>query len=137
MASKKKKEQKQEEQEEKIFVIVPLSVQVEAKHGDEITIRMPVGRLAAQTAHVVSAMRLSEESPTGDEPITTIVLTVRNSKELSKVLRELNYGEIAYSTFHDQDEKFYGTKDDVFTAICTWPCTKDQVDDIIGHLELL
>ena len=134
--AKKKKEQ----EELKIFVIVPETVQVKPRSGDRTTIHMPFGRLAAQTAHAVSSMRMNWMDEWGTGPITTIVLSVRNSRELRKVEQELWALEeegMYISAFQDSDEKFYGTKDKVLTAICTCPCTKDMISEAIGHLELL
>jgi len=124
----------------RIFVIVPETVQVDLE-GHLETISMPSGRLMAQAAHVVSRMRVTFASTFKGVPITTIVYGVRNSRELAKLQRELWAIEsdkplLRTVAFYDKDYTFYGTGFDVLTAVCTTPVLREQVDDILGHLEL-
>ena len=137
----------------RIYVIVPESVLVTTKERKAtVTTRIPMepGRLMAQVAHVARKMENEHLSCTPAEPrlllrnenwhegyreMTTIVLSVRNSRELAKVLKEL--GElVTVFTFSDVNPEFYGTKGRVMTAICTVPTTFAQVDPAIGHLDL-
>jgi hypothetical protein len=138
--------------EERIYVIVPETVQVTPPDSSPRSIFMGPGRLMVQCAQVVSAMRGCEIINNGDEailePITTIVLSVRNSREL-KMIREALVqdsltgtagieGNCRYrvQSFQDSNPPFYGTEESVLTAICTTPVCKADVDAVIGHLEL-
>src|ERR1017187_2967354 len=70
------------EEEERIYVIVPLTVQIPLEGGGTHTVEMVPGRLMAQCAHVVSRMRAEEHAFYKTRPITTIVLSARNTREL-------------------------------------------------------
>jgi len=144
--------EEEELSEERIYVIVPMTVQVTPPDSSPRSIAMEPGRLMAQCAHVVSKMRAAQ-TQRGDwdtlhNPITTIVLSVRNSREL-KMIREALIQDGLTSTagidaerrywvesFNDTNPPFYGTDAVVLTAICTTPVCKADVDAVIGHLEL-
>lgn len=101
------------------------------------SLTLPHGMLMAQAAHVVSKMRVDRKTEFGDCPITTIVLGVRNSKELFKIGLELiKYKSARIWQFHDTNESLYGGNAEVLTAICTEPIEKSKIEDEIGHLEL-
>lgn len=128
------------QEDTRIYVVVPHTVQVTQGRGTkqtEVTKVMEPGRLMAQVAHVVSKMRTSDETLAqyGSCPITTIVLSVRNSRELAKVWDEL-YGPTLASRFYDENPDFYGTSSSVLTAVCTFPATRSDVEHALGHLEL-
>ena len=130
--------------EKRIYVIVPKTIQapgvletLDGRIERVLNVPMPAGRLMAQCAHVVSKMRCYKNVMTGVEfsPITTIVLSVRNSKELAKTYRELSALVPTYA-FCDTNEPVYGTPAEQLTALCTIPVLQSDVDDAIGHLEL-
>jgi peptidyl-tRNA hydrolase len=138
--------------EERIYVIVPMTVQVTPPDSSPRSIQMEPGRLMAQCAHIASKMR-AEQTQKGDwdtlhNPITTIVLSVRNSRELKMIREALINDSLTgtagiesdrrynVSSFHDSNPPFYGTEESVLTAICTTPVCKADVDAVIGHLEL-
>lgn len=133
MATRKKQEEK------RIYVIVPETVQVVQKRGERpVTRRMEAGRLMAQCAHVVTQLRVTVENlhEFRRKPVTTIVLSVRNSRELDKVYGELSQVATTWR-FEDDNEPFYGTKKRVLTALAIGPLVKTtQIDDAIGHLDL-
>lgn len=139
--------------EDRIYIIVPQTVQV-GKGKRQRNIAMPAGRLMAQCSHVgrkmerldaivdaSAVMSYKEPSPKKLAPyreVTTIVLGVRNTKEL-KLMGKLLYNRLGRNgvhSFEDTDRKFYGTKEKVMTAICTLPVDWHSLDDLIGHLEL-
>lgn len=136
MATKRvKKRTKHKAEERRIYVIVPHTVQVPGPRGSKevLTKHMEPGRLMAQCAHVVTRVRLDIQGP--PEPITTIVLSARNSRELRKLHNEL-YRYTPVFAFHDSNPDFYGSEFKPMTAIATVPVTKSQIDEVIGHLEL-
>jgi hypothetical protein len=129
--------------DKRIYVLLPETVQVAhrirgLKAPQMVSIHMEAGRLIAQGEHVVSKMRMEHYDLLGTGPITTINLSVRNSKELDKVWVELNRLDILVDvvSFFDTNEEFYGTKKPVCTAICTTPITQEESDSVVGHLEL-
>lgn len=123
----------------RIYVLLPQTVQVPQGRGGKhiVTKRMEHGRLHAQTGHVVSLMRTDPEilREHGRKPITTITLSVRNSRELEKVMLDLMTVTPVWE-FPDKNPGFYGTKREVRTAVCTAPILREEVDELLGHLEL-
>lgn len=133
---------KQKKQDKRIYVIVPKTVQPTRGYA---SVSMEPGRLMAQCAHVARML----EHDRGEWPkrakyeeVTTIVLSVRNSRELSKVFCELNDLSVdsnnAFEVFNffDTNPGFYGTGNRVMTAVCTSPVLPEQVSAAIAHLEL-
>ena len=140
---------------ERLYVIVPQSVQVEIPAGElgiweylpriQSTLMEP-GRLMAQVRHV--GAKLAYDMAADNVPwrdITTIVLSVRNSKELEKVTTELE--EVVYNDsnlfsaylteYSDINPEFYGTNDRVHTATIVGPVpSSETLDSVIGHLPL-
>lgn len=138
MATKKVGKYKKKKAEElRIYVIVPHTVQVPGPGGPNewLTKHMEPGRLMAQTAHVVTRVRLCVEPQYGGAPITTIVLSARNSRELAKLFDELEE-YVTMFAFQDHNPDFYESHFTPVTAIATVPVTKSQIDEVIGHLEL-
>jgi hypothetical protein len=123
--------------EKVIFVLLPHTVQYETldKFEDK---KLPAGMLAAQAAHVVSLMRTDPIMlrDFGRQPITTVTLSVRNSKELEKVWVELSSAAVDTWVFRDENPRFYGTGIRIITALCTEPIERAKVASAIGHLEL-
>lgn len=138
MTTKRRHRKKKPVEEKRIYVIVPHTVLVTTKVGRALKpkmLSMEPGRLMAQVAHVVSKLRMSLKETEGNAPITTIVLSVRNSRELFKVWDDLvKYTLVEH--FRDSNPEFYGTKGQVLTAICTVPVTRSEVAEALGHLEL-
>lgn len=134
-------------EEKRIYVVVPETIQTtrvnwasEVRETITESIPMVPGRLMAQCAHVVSKM-WAHFVYSDWEPTTTIVLSVRNSKALNKVLNEFRHGGFEFNVheFLDTNSEVYGTSAPQLTAICTDPITqeeRDGVEHIIGHLEL-
>jgi hypothetical protein len=132
------KRSKKKPEEKRIYVLLPLTVQVPPGghlSRKPVSIPMEAGRLMAQGEHVVSKMRMENIDIYGKDPITTINLSVRNSAELTKVMRELEE-ELNIERFRDKNPEFYGTPFTVLTAVCTVPVFRSWVEDVIGHLEL-
>lgn len=125
------------------------------------TIIQPAGRLVAQAAHVVSKTRvlmerhfMKFELTSGAarvkqhlqrlaqtvEPITTIILAARDSRELFHVQNLLELEQIPVFSFDDTNP-VYGTDNEghllhVTTAIATQPVTKADVFGILDYLPL-
>jgi len=131
-------------EEERFYVIVPEVVGMVEHHP------MEHGRLMAQTFHlgrVVEHMRVRMGHRLQD--ITTIVLAVRNSRELAKVRDELVYqqfsemsvpdnklGMLPITVYEDHNPDVYLTPERVLTAISVGPVVKSRVEACLGHLEL-
>jgi hypothetical protein len=149
-------------EDKRIYVLVPETVQVDVAeffpedsyHPGVVrkpitkTYKMVAGRLVAQGVHV-GRMLGNWYFNRGNPEITTITLSVRNTKELRKVSNEvkaivdkINDSEessdmIAYEEFHDTNVEFYGTFDKVHTITGFGPVSREDFESAIGHLELL
>lgn len=119
------------------------------------TIQQPAGRLIAQAAHVVSKVRhnlLKNEIVRAThnakgkkvwyrshilffEPCTTIILSCRDSFELSHLRGLLGKAEIKYERFLDTNPDVYGAGL-VSTAIATHPVAPNEVIGILDYLPL-
>jgi len=141
--------------DERIYVIVPQTVQCEVITPlDNETIKvetksfpMVAGRLIAQGVHI-GRMLGNWYFNRGNPEITTIVLNVRNTKELRKVSDEIKrkvdelvetVDRIPYEEFHDTNVAFYGTEDKIHTITAFGPITpeiRELFEEAIGHLEL-
>lgn len=135
------------EEEKRIYVVIADQFTHRGFYNNDITAPYfyegshPAGRLAAQVGHVVSKMRTMEiiESliePKDFEPITTIVLSARNAKEIEMLYKimlfVLGKGEI----FYDTNDADYGKDMKNATAVCTYPVFKHAVEGILDHLPL-
>ena len=126
------------------------------------TIVQPAGRLIAQAAHVVSKTRvlmlltllknvfknlLSRKASIkalGEfieawtfEPVTTIILSARDSYELYHVLNLLYKAGVEVHSFYDYNQPDYGNpKWKVMTAIATEPVNPEKVVGILDYLPL-
>lgn len=112
------------------------------------TIVQPAGRLAAQAAHVVARMRMRrlvrqvQQNPKNigalqsmsDEAITTIILGVPDSFQLSFFEQLLKKQKIDVTQFWDDNED-YGPHP-LKTAICTEPVLKSDVRGILDYVPL-
>ena len=118
------------------------------------TIVQPAGRLIAQAAHVVSKLRVHMVIDSllqllvqpkrkhiiefvrafTFEPITTIILSARDSFELCHVLNLLLDAGIDTKTFFDTNPE-YGDEE-VMTAIATEPVTPEEVIGLTDYLPL-
>lgn len=105
--------------------------------------KMVAGRLIAQGIHVgrmIGHVFQNAQVPYRD--ITTIVLSVRNSKELRKVSDEIHQHvvnfpfEIGFAEFHDENPDLYLVPDKVHTITLVGPVLKEELESAIGHLEL-
>jgi len=139
--------------EKRIYILVPKTVQITINDSDAFgfkeperySITMEPGRLMAQCCHVGRQLASQHhESQIPHEEITTIVLSVRNSKQLNKVSEELfefinRYYDNTnrYAEFFDTNPDFYRVPDRVQTAVAVGPIEDGEIlDHIIGHLEL-
>ena len=127
-------------EEPRFYVIVPETINT--PFG---AYRMEHGRLIAQSFHVgrlIESMRT--EKGIKYVEITAISLAVRNTREIHKVLGELNWlkqqnddlSDLVVATFWDQNPEVYETTDRFLTAIVVGPVLKSQIDTAIGYLEL-
>lgn len=124
--------------EDRFYVIVPETVQT-----DHIGHEMESGRLMAQSFHIgrkVEAARAA--AGIGFVDITAVVLAVRNTRELEKVLSELRINMMQHGKkpfelclYRDYNENVYETENGVLTAIVAGPVLRSTVDHILGHLE--
>jgi hypothetical protein len=140
--------------DERIYVIVPQTVQV-MHHYPSILGETPYevesmpmvhGRLIAQGVHVGRMLGYWMNLHNVDyKEITTIVLAVRNSKELAKVSREIQAVvnslpfTVPYEEFHDTNSEFYGTEEKVHTITAVGPLSpevREMLENALGHLEL-
>ncbi len=113
-------------------------------HSINRSTRMVAGRLIAQGVHIgrkLENYRAVHGIPWLD--ITTIVLSVRNTKELTKVSNEVELAvgdmdnpDVFYEKYYDTNFDLYGTKDKVHTATIVGPVYKENLESVIGHLEL-
>lgn len=161
--------------EDRIYVIVPETVQVEVKpltdfervmamgqgHDPMVvvnptdfsgtrSIRLEPGRLMAQCVHIGRKLENQIEAMGGDYKVrTTIVLGVRNTKELRKVTTEIHEclekidPEMKHNyhcvEFHDSNPVFYDTYETVHTVTAVGPLdeeTREKLESAIGYLEL-
>lgn len=102
--------------------------------------RHPPGRLAAQVGHVVSKVRTmmiikNLAAPTHFEPITTVVLSARNDKELDLLAKLIDCYYVC-EVFYDTNDEAYGVDHKVLTAIATYPVSKEWTIGILDHLPL-
>jgi hypothetical protein len=98
------------------------------------TIVQPKGRIAAQVAHVVSKMRVSNAPLYGIDPYTTIILSVPDSYNLKFRDFLLEENRVVVYRFYDTNEE-YG-KDSVKTAICTEPIERRKLGYALDYLTL-
>jgi peptidyl-tRNA hydrolase len=134
------------DEEKRIYIVVPETVQVQRRTCLPWNVSMEPGRLMAQCAHVARKLEnqqlehMHEQTGTVSryKEMTTIVLSVRNSKELEKVAREAADATefFHYFPFRDTNPGFYGTTEKVFTAFAVGPVTQSEMDPILGHLPL-
>lgn len=133
----------------RIYIIVPETVDVPVGRGVN-RVKMD-SRWAAQAVHAAIEM-VNHERDRGTKThgwgnLPTIVLAVRNSRELEKVWNELHahrdkttskqavFFPYGMHKFEDVQPDFWGTKGKVWTAICLTPVDKALVEPVIGHLE--
>jgi len=115
------------------------------------TVVQPAGRLIAQAAHVISKVRIEmlvntliiERKPKNllpaysFEPITTIILSARDSYELYHVLNLLNKARLSVHSFYDFNQPDYGSPTcEVMTSIATEPVDPAEVLGILDYLPL-
>jgi hypothetical protein len=139
---------KQSEPEQRIYIIVPekITIRNKTKKLPALEYLMEHGRAIAQAVHV--ARKLESQFAMGNsiynyEVLTTIVLSVRNSKELALISNALythdedstNYDN-KYAEFSDTNPNVYGTDQSYLTAIAFGPTTAEEMEPILGHLEL-
>lgn len=117
-------------EEKRIYVVVPLTVL-----GQKGIVKQPLGRQVAQAVHVVSKMRVEADYHQSWIPITTIILSARDVKEMEHVGKLLVRKKVAVTSFRDSNPD-YGAEVSIVTAICTEPVYKKQVEGILDYLPL-
>jgi hypothetical protein len=117
-------------EEDRIYVAVAGTVQVPSA-GPTKTVVQPAGRQAAQACHVVSKLRVGEN--THFFPITTIILQARDSAELTHLQQLLTKRKLNPVIFWDTNDE-YGQRE-VMTAIAVM-ASKHQVQGIMDYLPL-
>jgi len=123
------------------------------------SVQQPAGRLIAQAAHAVSKVRhnmlkaeyvraqqLAYQNKSNEvwmqfqklhfQPVTTIVLSARDSFELYHIKNLLKNSQIRYETFFDDNDEAYGVNQKVFTALATEPVDPVDVQGILDYLHL-
>lgn len=129
-------------EEKRFYIIVPETIQTLAHSQD-----MESGRLMAQNFHlgrVVERRRMEAEKQYED--VAAIVLSVRNSLELIKVLNDLEIlrdktaggwlEQFPIDLYKDLNPVVYQVPGRVMSIVCVGPIEKSLVHPAIGHLEL-
>jgi hypothetical protein len=76
------------------------------------------------------------------QPITTIVLSVKDSKELEHIQKMLYRLKYRHDCFFDTNEEVYGYNHvtnapySLMTALATYPITQSEISDVLGYLPL-
>lgn len=135
--------------EKRIYVVVAETVQADSGHSDfyNDVVVQPAGRIAAQVGHVVSKMRTLRLVGFDEywKPITTIILSVKNSKEMDHIQHVLGLGSVAYESFLDENDEYgwkynahgiASTEASVVTALCTHPIEPSEREGLLDHLPL-
>jgi peptidyl-tRNA hydrolase len=145
--------------EKRIYVVVAETVDTPSG-----VVNQSCGRMAAQCAHVVSKMQvhritsldsqkgrvrlaleaiaslvqiltsLKLKSPHKLKPCTTIVLAVRDSRELNHIEALLAKFGHEHFTFVDSNPGVYGDGVEISTAVCTLPVYAIDMTLILGYL---
>lgn len=142
-------------EERRIYVLVTPTVLIEKTQSD---ITLTHGRMTAQACHAVSKVKFNyieydtllkvETGVVIDDklewaqaflstPVTTIVLEVRNQKELKHVVNLAISKSLPNCSFHDTNNEFYGSPEPVWTALAIGPVMKDEIIGICDYLPLL
>lgn len=125
------------------------------------TVYQPAGRLIAQAGHVISkvrhkmlldeVVRAQKVAMSADrkakamwmrgqvirfQPVTTIILSARDSFELYHVKNLLKNAKVPYQTFFDENGPVYGFDQKVMTAVATEPVDPLDVQGILDYLHL-
>jgi hypothetical protein len=129
-------------EEKRIYVVIPATVQVPAPagvgySGKVMHVLQPMGRQIAQACHAVSMLR--HENPPEKhchefQPITTIILQARDSRELMHNFATLVKKRLYPVLFSDENEAAYG-KFNPITAMAVLAEPK-QIVDILDYLPL-
>ena len=136
------------ENDKRIYILAPHTVQVLCSgqldmegQPETRSFKMVAGRIVAQGVHVGRSLGyLMAENNIPYKEITTIVLSVRNTKELRKVSDEviklLHGTGTPYQEFHDTNPGFYESMEKVHTITGFGPVDRELVESAISHLEL-
>ena len=122
-------------EEKRIYSISPVIVDTDL--GTRV--EQPVGRQAAQHAHVVGAVWWRIGKNGGDCSLTTtILLQCRDTAELRHVIALIQKEKIKMEVFYDRNEAAYGEKSSyILTAMATHPVEPSKVVGILDYLHLL
>lgn len=137
-------------EEKRIYVVIPAIVEVPAGtfihhnksfvdfQGGVKHVVQPPGRQIAQACHVVSKLRFvtseNKVEPNVFQPVTTIILQARDSKELVHNYIALRSKKLDPVLFSDENEAAYGRFRPV-TALAVF-ATPKQVVGILDYLPL-
>jgi hypothetical protein len=128
--------------ENRIYAVVAGTIQTGVPGSRLKNVVQPLGRQVAQVAHVVSKLRhymaLDIDPGAYDkkqfEPVTTIVLQARDSKELVHVADLLHKRKVEVTLFMDDNPEYGSGR--FTTAICTEPVEPKRVQGILDYLPL-
>lgn len=120
--------------------------------GEEKTYKMETGRQMAQACHAVSALKLlyieqaliygAESNPLRlvvrlmENPITTITLKARDTKELLHIDKLVEDKGYLHFLFSDDNPPVYGTNERIPTAIAIGPLVPTQFIGLTDYLPL-
>lgn len=142
-------------EEKRIYVIIPATVETAGgtyehnlRHFVDFSkpvrvVVQPPGRQIAQACHVVSKLRFEIDKqyfgstgpcPGAFDPITTIILQARDSKEMIHNFVSLNKKKLCPVLFTDENEAAYGQFKPI-TALAVL-ATPSQVKGILDYLPL-
>lgn len=137
-------------EEKRIYVVIPATVEVPVatyEHNGKHFVNFqkgarhvvqPAGRQIAQACHVVSKLRfLASENkvePTEFQPLTTIILAARDSKEMMHGFLALQRRKLKPVLFSDENEGAYGNFKPI-TALAVLASSR-KVRGILDYLPL-
>lgn len=132
------------ENEKRIYVVIANTVQVLLENAVYVdgsksptrTVVQPIGRQVAQACHAVSKLRILMHNGTvqeGFEPITTIVLSCRDTNELLHIFDLCAKKKLTPVIFEDQNPE-YGPHS-CYTALAVL-ASKEQTIYTVNYLPL-
>lgn len=86
---------------------------------------LPLGTMLAMVAHAAgeSYGAFVQKHGSLDEPVTVVVLGVRNEERLRGVARRLQRDQVRHAIFEESDEPFGGQ----LMALASWPWVRKEI----------
>ncbi len=134
-----------------VVAVAKTLIYTKSENGEPTTYKMEPGRQIAQACHAVSALKLrfcEIQDAAGahdlrhhvitvmENPITTIVLQARDSKELIHLANMCEDKGLLYFMFLDDNEQVYGTTDRIPSAIAIGPIDAISLLGVTDYLPL-